>query len=494
MARELCVISLAAAQVGCALNLRSLGKAAEVSFYSELESIARRCGEFLDFEVSTRISPKDLLGNEMTEKTGGLLRACELVWQDFGLSRLRDFLNLRRVHFAALAQDLPSAHFDESTPLVKSLIPLLASSSYGGVLANCLVAACLQKTAELRAFYLNRAARTAMDAGLGEPLKKELCLLAIMSGHMYDHDLTPHLNWLLREPPCPSRLEEFLAVLDEMSLLSFVLAPINVAHVSRGSELGTRVLGIVQKLSASAKLSRPTQEWLQAEIDVRELQTKLREGLSVNPDDVLKTWEGRNHLDLYSTVLAILIESGYANAYMHDEGLAVLRAHLFKDSYSYTGFLQLAWRLGDRFHHTGRADQDKDFVTSFLRSSIVRWEGQVPANMTVDVYKLLSRLEPSRYAEYLAHIVSAECVVLRCNYIKHLPELARGGHFFSLFLDYWSSMSYLGLECDWGSDLPSHLNLDSNKRGALARQWLERGPRSRSHSLVGASWLENSSS
>lgn len=471
MARELCVVSLAAAQVGCALHLRSLGKEPEVSFYSELESIARRCGEILDFEVPTRISRNDLLGNEMTERTGALLRACELVWQDFGLSRLQDFLNLRRVHFAALAQDLPPAHFDESTPLVKSLIPLLASSSYGGVLANCLVAACLQKTPELGAFYLSRAARTAMDAGLSDSLKKELCLLAISSGNMYDHDLVPHLNWLLREPPSPSQLEEFLTDLDEMSLLSFVFAPINVG--SRAPELGPRVLGMLRKLSVSKKLSRPAQEWLQAVIDVRELQMKLREGMSVNPDDVLKTWDNRKHLDLYSTVLESLTQGGYASAHIDDEGLAVLRSHFLKDSYS--GFLKLAWRLGDRFHHTKRAKQDTDIVTSFLRISIIRWEGQVSALTTVDVYKLLSRLDPSRYAEYVTHIVNAECVILRCNYIKHLPDLAREGRFFSLFLDYWRSMSYWGLECDWGSDLPPQLNLASDKREELARQWLERG-------------------
>jgi hypothetical protein len=473
MARELGVISLAAAQVGCALHLRGLGKEPDGSFYADLESIARRCSEVLDFELPVFESPRDLLGNEMIEKTGALLRACELVWQDFGLTRLHDFLNLRRVHFAALAQELPAAHFDESTPLVKSLIPLLVSSSYGGVLANCLVAACLQKTAELSAFYLHRAARTAVDAGLPDTVKKEFCLLAMAGGHMYDYDLTPHLNWLLRDPPSPSRLDEFLAAIDEEGLVNFAFVLMNVAHASRPSELGTRVLGIVRKLSVAKTLSGVTREQLRAIVDVRELELKLGQGMPVSPDEILKSWEDRKPQVVYSTVLSCLMQNGYASPRIDEESLELLSRHPLKNSY--TGFLELSLVLGERLYDSRLGERDTGPVASVLSDGIRRWEGHISAPLTVAIYRLLSRLEPSRYLECSTHIAEAQRTELRCNYVKRLPELARGGRFFALFFDYWRGMSYWGLSCDWGPDLLPQLNLDPSKREELVTGWLAGG-------------------
>lgn len=473
MARELGVMALAAGQAGCALKLRRSLYDLEEEEYAELAGIARRCSEVFKFELGEFKSGKNLLGIELTEKTGALLRMCELVWQDFTLTRLHDFLNLRRVHFAAVAQGLPPAHFDEASPLVKSLVPLLGACSYSGVVANTVVAACLQETPQLSAFYLDRTATHARVGGLSELLQKELSLLALAKGHVFGYDLTPHLLGLMEEPPMPSRLDEFLENQSDEVVVGFVLAMMNTAIGSKPSELGRRVLERARRLAADERRGSETRAEILAIADVRELQLRMRQGEQVKAAEVLGSWEKRKEKMVYSTVLELLLANGYGNAEIEAEGVALLATHARRDAY--TGFLTLSYELGRRLEGGEREKRELDEVTEFLQRSVRQWEGQITAPTTLMIYKLLSRLRPERKLDYLGHIVNAECIELRFKYVEWLPGLAQKGKYFTLFYDYWKSMQYWGLDCDWESDLQPQLNLDPSERQAMAAEWKERG-------------------
>jgi hypothetical protein len=310
LARELCAISVASIQFAChALRARDFGQPS-ASDVSRVGQILKICESVLGYPLPAVTSAQDLLSPELVQKVGTLLSACEILWEDVGVSRLRDMIALRRVHFNAVCRDLGAANFDESTSLMQSISATLTDLPPTGLLANLMVAVCLLETEELAAHYLCHATRLAVSHNCSYWLRHELSMVAMSRAHKFDYDLTDLVDSVLEEHAEGSPfLAGFLAQLPPDEVFRYALVLLNAAKSNRASPRGDRVLEMLEQI-AQDLTSASAQAELRSLLDFLQLERRLSSGQTIDAGAALEAWRGKHHVPVYSSLLAMLLQNG----------------------------------------------------------------------------------------------------------------------------------------------------------------------------------------
>ena len=176
----------------------------------------------------------------MSEATSADLRGtinesmtiCRVVWNQFALQRLHDFLNIRRIHSMIVLKNLTPEDHTEFRPLLAAVDAMTAEGGYTALIANLAITVCLRSSsAELAAYYFCRAGSIAIQNHFGQQLQDELAYLAVANSHLYHWKLGSFMERILDEHVGrESVAATILRGVDEANLCSQVLRLLNASN------------------------------------------------------------------------------------------------------------------------------------------------------------------------------------------------------------------------------------------------------------------------
>src|SRR5262245_3386697 len=157
-----------------------------------------------------------------------LLKLCVLTHEVFGLPQLRDLLNVRRIHSYVICRELTPANDAIFRGLTDSAEPALAARNFIGLIANCILADCVESAAELAAIYLGKAAEIAVNGPFDTGFKRAFALVALDQAHALSVDLSVFLRVLTEtESTGESYLRQLLKGMSDDRLQYFALKLLN---------------------------------------------------------------------------------------------------------------------------------------------------------------------------------------------------------------------------------------------------------------------------
>jgi hypothetical protein len=471
LAKELCAVSLASVVMAIKYSEGRVLDETQLERVNDLISISN---EFLEYSLPPVTSSADLFSTSFVSKVESLMKLCGLIWNEFGLERLRDFVNIRRVHFHAVCM-LSANDFSAQNSLLKSLGPLLNERDFGGIMANLVVSETLTATEELEAYYLIHAAELATSDRFGQNVRNQLSLAAILAGHLYNYPLDPFIeNLLFERSDLASLLVRFLKSLPEEALEDIYLRLMNVSNSATDrNNAGAIIAGItgfaVSIESADAKMS------VEALLETFATEQNIREGLAIDVPTVLAGWSKRKDLWLYPGLLTTLFLKGYGSALLENEAVALLANRTPANDQFNTYFL-LSISLAGHVLAQKNGQGNRSIVKDYLKESVEKWKSNSSADTNVRSFRLLYHLDPARAKDYMKEIERWQMIKLERDHLKSLPRLLSHGQLFLVFQYYFDAMEFWGLRADIApQDLVKQINIPPDERRTRARDWRASG-------------------
>ena len=470
LAKELCAISLASVLVANSLR----GIPVEDQQLKRINDLIRISNDFLDYTLPEVSEPEDLDSPELLNKVDSLMRLCGIISSDFGLDRLRDFMNIRRIYFNAVCLPASPNNFLAYNSLLRSVGQIINARDFSGIMANLAISESFESAEELAVYYLIHAAEIGLSDTFGRQMKNQLCLAAVLESHIYDYNLDIFITYLIAEVAGrQSLLRRFLDTLPEWKIEGTLLKLLNVSNRASNPADGKR---IVESLNLFVSGIVPGQVKQEAEslLEVFTTRERIEKGETINHPEVLKAWEGRRALWLYPWILNMLIRNGYSAPKAYQEGLALLKdRNPEKDDYN-THFL-LSLTLAWEFINASRANGEQQLLASYLKEGIKKWETHSSAETNLQVYQVLYKMDP-RNQSYLSEIQRWTLNKMEADHLKRLPRLLGEGRFFLVFKYYFESMEFWGLTTDISAaDLVAKLNVAPETKQKLAGDWKASG-------------------
>lgn len=115
-----------------------------------VNDIIRYSRDLIDFPLGQVRTRDDILSDSLFHQTDEMLTFCELLWDRFGFERLRDFMNVRRVHFNVIGQSFEYKKEVADNAIRESLSAALDEQSFTGLIANVMLANCLKQVEGMR--------------------------------------------------------------------------------------------------------------------------------------------------------------------------------------------------------------------------------------------------------------------------------------------------------------------------------------------------------
>ena len=462
-----------------------------------LESVGRifRSAEAVLSCQFPAISTWDSLAAPVTlQKVDEVMRLIGTIWATFDLGRLRDLLNIRRVHFNAICRHLTPEDVASYRPLLESEAQAVTRPDFVGLIANFNLAEFFARARDLSAYYLCAASSLALRGRLGAALMREFSMIAVRKAHNVNQDLTPFLYKLLEaEPDGESSLLHMLRDVPPQSVCGVLQAVANAGKSVRkgvsfrqagenqdpspgGAQKDSLTALIYRELKSAAEAitSEPEKREAHAMLDLFALEEQIQNDHAVDAEAVLEVWSDRKNLWLYAAVLRLLLEHGYQSARIRRASLDVLRHHPREDSWN--SCLLLAWQLAERLAYKEFAGEDSKPAVAYLKNGIQNWEAANPADTNVRIYTLLSRLDAQHRSTYQTSVVRWQVVQMERDQQIRLPQLIEQGRFFLVFQDYYRWMDSWGIPVDMNlGQLAERRDLTAAQKTEAAQQWKQRG-------------------
>lgn len=447
LAGELCAVALASIVMANQYLVRQGREVIDQPLLDQIKELFNFSAEISNLPLPTDLTPQKLTSSVLIKKIDAMLGFCSIVWDRFGLQRLLDFTNIRRVHFNAVCGEGKHASERSFDSLLESVGSAINDRGFTGLIANLVVADCLRQAGEIEAYYLRQAGLIALEGDFGPRLKQELSFAVIDEIHNLGYDLDEFLESVLEEN---GRNECFLlSLLDRLPegyAGGRVLALTNAPSPSTPPE-------VVAKLEATIasyveRIRRPDEK---REVDgllrYFSLAEKVRRKEAADSSEILDSWKGLKDLPIYADVLDLIIANGSAPPEVFSESLSALDHDPLQDSY--TSHLFLAMRRALHFLKSGEADEDaRAILVRYLRTGVERWKSELTAEVNVEIYRLLMSLDPEKKLYYFSEVQNWQYVALRRTQLERLPQLVAAGKFFLIFFDYTQTMLPWGLASD----------------------------------------------
>ncbi len=474
LAREICAVALSALLTACHyLNSRHAHRPSEEAVQA-IDSVFRSVAGSLSYGFPELRDAEILLSRELSKKVDDLLNLCILLWDIFGLTQLRDLLGLRRVHFFAVCQGLMPHDYTTFRNLTEAVGSAIGRRDFTGLIANCILADCLEPSAELASHYICRAADIALGGNFGEELKRGFALLAIEKAHALDFDLTSFLEKTLeQEVDGDCFLARHFRKCPEDEACGLALRLLNASGKARKADLVPAVRAILTSALESFKTDSVREEF-ESLLELYRLSDDLRKGLALDLRERLQKWENRKEIWLYAWLLEMLIQQGHDTEKVRDEARNLLNREPKADDYN--SYYLLALALIGSSPNLARSQTGTGSAAAYLRTAVEKWERTSSADENARVYMLLSHLYPDESSDYMLQVVKWQGVHLHREHLRRLPDMVRQGKFFLIFQDHFRWMEFWGLQTELEREaLSGKLNIAPDKRMKQAAVWKASG-------------------
>ena len=466
LARDIAATAAASLVLGARL-LRDVHGAAEWPAEIEREVVAAlsAAASALDEDPALFSDRSRILSSDAADCIDEMLRLCAMMWHAFGMEQMQQFMTVRRAHFNALVK---RANADSAGRLLQDADGgALERSDFAGLIANCVMSDSFLDAAELAAFYMRRVAVIAADPRFGSPLRHEFAELALQQGHNLSLDLQQFVQDLLDDSGEQSPLRASLSKSAPEHLAVRALVYLNGA---KGSE--ALLNGVIAAVNSelAARGDGPGYEDVRTLLDLYGATDAVDRGVDLDAEAELQAWEPHAQSWLYPALLDVLYRATHA-APVRQRALAIVDRDPTADSSD--SALLLATALAADCDNA--QDPGARIIASYLRGAIPNWEKRLVAEMNVNVYRSLSRLDPTGRSVYLPKMSYWMSIQMQRDHLRHFPSLAAEGKFFLIFRDYFRLMQFWDLETDLDSPaLRSRLQMQPADRRRAIAAWKTR--------------------
>jgi hypothetical protein len=472
LSRELCVSALVSLVTGYSLRFDRGRSPLD-------ENVLKRIGEVIEFgntvldgSLPLVKTEAELASQDLMKQIDRAMHLCSYVWTRFGLDRLRDYVNMRRVHFISLCL----GRTPDTSPTLDALAtPVSNHQGFPGIIGNCIIAGCLGAAGELSAYYARQGALLALRGNFGDRVKRDLSFIALVQSHAYECDLTPFVSILLdAEGQADRYLFRFLSRTPEDQWCGHVLRLLNATQRVNRPELAIRFRETIAPLIGQLN-SESVRREISSLLEVSSLDQRIRQKEALDLSVVLEAWTGKKDLWAYPWVLNLMLSNGNFADQVCQESISLLNHDPFTDDYN--TYFNLALSVLTRQDHSGDGRCDT-MALAYVQRGVSRWSVQLSIDQNLRAFEALNRydhdpINRQRYEKEYG--VWLERKVYR-DHQKLVPELARLGRFFLLFEDYFESMAFWGLRTELdASGLGAHLAIPPEQRRKLAEAWKSNG-------------------
>jgi hypothetical protein len=466
LARDIAVTAAAAVVLGCHL----LRNEHDLSWPDEtrprIAAVLSASSAALEYDLDVSGDPESVLSEKTRGRIEELMHLDAMVWHAFGMDQLRHFVTVRQSHFAALCRRTPLDSADEL--LLETEGAVMDRNDFAGLLANCITADSLRHAGDLSAFYMRRAASITLDGEFGNPLRRAMARLAIEHGHAVGLELGRFVQVLLDTDREGDALQADL----EKSANDF--AGIALMYFNAAATAGeAAVAGVTAAVAAELRRrgDGPELDDVRALLELDRIQTDIRRGKALDANAELEAWRRHAGSWLYPSLLRVLYAECRNGAVLREAVRALDHdAHTDTSNCCLLLALSIAHDLADdRSHGAG-------VVARYLKTGIGQWQPRLTADLNVDVYKSLWRLDPVNRTSYVPSVVRWQTIQAHRDHLRRFPELLGQRRFFLIFADYVRSNQFWGLRADLEPQaLWSRLRAPEAVRRARIDEWRRTG-------------------
>jgi hypothetical protein len=424
----------------------------------------KSAGRALAYDFGSLSAPT-LLSRDLSSSIDELTHLCAMIWHSFGMDQLRHFATIRRAHFNVLC--LRTSVDKADRLMLESEGAVIDRKDFLGLLANSVTADCMLEAAELAAFYLSRAAEIALGGDFGRSLQDEFAQIAIEQGHTLGIDLHRFVEHLLGRNGGQNLVAGIFAGASADDLSAVANRYINAARGSARSSVLNALQAELDKRAPGPEL-----EPARALLDLHRLEEALNGARTVYVEAELSNWQPREHVWVYPSVLRILRSRQRKSEALYHACLWTLDHDAWLDT-SNTCLLLAATMAQEFDDNQSRGSR---IVAAYLATGIKRWVRRLTAEMNVQIYQSLCRLEPHNRAAYTQDLVHWLHVQLHRDHLRRFPQMLAQRRFFLIFADYFRAIQFWGLEADCESrQLQKMLSADEGSRRKSVAEWKTRG-------------------
>lgn len=493
LGREICASALSSLLTACYYLKTRHSHPISDEVLSAIGEVFRFVDTSLSYPLPRLQTVKELYSPEVVNKVDELLKLCVLVWDVFGLTQLRDLLNLRRVHFFAICRRLQPDDYAAFRKLMESCATAIERRNFVGLIANCILADCLEPSAELMAHYLCKAGDVALAGGFGVELKRAFAIVAVEKAHALGFDLSNFLAVLVEPDKDGARfLYRHLTTAPEDQIVGIVLNFLNASRSAAEEGIRSAVRAVIADAVPAMQSLEVGAEVLSL-LELHGLQDEFRRGNPIDVHALVAEWAERKAIWLYAWLLDMLITHGHDSEGVIVEAANTLRRNPDEDRFN--SYYLLALAVGDRLDESDAAAGSA--AAEYIQSAVHRWEGMSPAEVNTRAYMALCRLYPARNTEYMSSVVKWQSIHLHREHLRRLPNMVREGQYFLIFKDHFQWMQFWGLQTEVSrEEYIQRMNVTPDNRARVVDTWRSQGgivaepiTRSQRRTVVSADFL-----
>ncbi|HEX8458129.1 MAG TPA: hypothetical protein VF656_12585 [Pyrinomonadaceae bacterium] len=472
LARELYAVAIASIITANQYLVRQGVEVLDKALLDEINELFKFSDEIFDYSLSKSfITNQYLTSSELVKKVDGMLNFCSIIWNRFGLRRLLEFTNIRRVHFNAICLGVNYARKGAYESLLESVGVAINDKGFTGLITNLVIADCLRQAGEIEAYYLRQAGLITVEGNFGSQFQQELSFAVVNEIHNLGYDLDIFLKNVLQEH---GRDENFLLSL--LKQLPQDLAPGRVLALfnAPNPQTPSDITGKLEETIASyVQQLQPTEGKRRVDALLRyfSLQEKIRRNEPLDRAEILSSWAEMKDLPVYAGVLKFIIKHDSVSPEVFRESLTILDHDPVQDNL--TTYLFLAMELANHYLDSKQDNEDdKAILIRYLRNGANKWKSRMTALTNLEIYQLLLSLDAEEAEYYFSEIQNWQYVHLRRTQLERLPQLVAEGQFFLIFSDYTFTMRLWGLELDIEpEEFSTYLNASAEKKREHLVQW-----------------------
>lgn len=446
LARELCAISLASILVSLKCISEIIDLKIFVQLLQKVQSIFQEIERLLDYPFPSIRKLEDVISESTFQKVDDLMKLCQFTWHTFSLFRLRDFVNIRRMHCTVLFKRLTPYNFKEFKPLLDSVGSPAQERGISGLLANIVIANCVKCSGELVAHYLCQTGGIVLEGEFGNRMKQDMAILVIKNGSS-NVNLQKFLNHLLENfTESESKFFNFIKQVPEEDILGTILKFINACKNINDKNTSKKFWRQIELFIGTLD-SISIKEELNMLFEIECIREGLSEGRTIEFFKFKDKWQSKKDSWLYPSLLCDLLISGYKDPDLKNESLLLLNRDPKSDLFN--TYFHLALKLAENT----KVEQSDDIrvYLEYLKKGITKWQAQNSAEINYNVYKVLylkDLKDSEKQVKYLWELEKWGHIKLQRDHLERIPQLAKRGRFFLIFQDYCDSMEIYGLPFD----------------------------------------------
>jgi len=368
------------------------------------------------------------------------------LWHAVGLQHLHDQVNIRRTAYGLLTDETSFDTAQSLDSLVFSLRTTLEDITFVGLLANLLMANVAREVQELRCLYLSRIADFGNGKSIGSTIRNELAALCFFSASEFSQFSRGFARRLVGgNGTNGALLLSFFRCAEESEYEGLLLKMMHLIAACGDPELSIRGHEILASLLNDVESDEVRRE-IALMRDYLLLRDRLRNGESVDLDDVTRQWEENKASKWYIGILRQVFENGDSKEEALRECLDVLCAD--PDTQTYNHYYLLSQTAAEHVVLYGSDPRSRKRLVRHLSSGYRRFSGISSIRSRMETMGLLSQLDTISSDEYELEHQRLVGIKTEVDHIKQYPNLAKAGKYYLIFEDYFRTLYSFGMPCD----------------------------------------------